>query len=104
MPTSRKTSPVAGIAVLLLAVGIWLAAVWGTRQGYLGGLLPLFLSLLLSLGLAAWAAPPVFRRLSRTVWLGAGLLCLAGLAWPTSLLVEHVLKGRPPVVGLVVVG
>lgn len=88
-----------GAFAIVLALVLWLLAVtgWGVEAGFL---LPGTLLLVFAVWVLAWGFGPAVRRVKAGVWIGAGLVALAGLAWPTSLLVDHALAGRPPWVGL----
>jgi hypothetical protein len=85
---------IAVIALILLAPAIWWVRTLGF--GLLGTILPVLLAVSLILGALAGRLTPVLRRIGAGVWLGAGLLCLVGLAWPTSALVESGRSGLSP--------
>lgn len=87
----------AGIALILLAIAIVGVPLLGIGLGLVSTLLPVMLAGILILGGLAGALAPVLRRLGAGAWLGAGLVCLVGLAWPTSALVEDGWNRLPPV-------
>jgi hypothetical protein len=90
MPIERKSRALVGVVLISWAFGLWLLAVlWlGRARASAGSLLPIMLMALPVAGLLGWAMVPIVSRLGRGYWLAAGLLCLAGLAWPTALLID----------------
>lgn len=85
-----------GLAVLSLAMALWLAAILGLALGFLGVVLPSLVAAVPIMGLLAWALSPLFRRVGNTAWLVAGAVVLVGLAWPTHLVVDSYFDGLAP--------
>jgi len=75
------------LALIVLLIAYWLFTGWGMPNALIiaAMLIVLVIACWLFVSALAWAA----KKMSARVWIYAGLFILAGLVWPTSMLVEN---------------